>query len=360
MTALLRQSLIGAALSLALPLAAQTAPRPVRASDLLKIKAVSDPQLSPDGAWVAYTVTTIDSAKDKSDADLWMTSWDGKADHPSHEHARAREHAALESRRPLSRVPLGAPGEQRRAGMAARPPRRRSAAPHDDQGRRVEHGVVARRPEARARGRPRSRHREEGHHQETADRDHALRVQARRGGLSHAVAQPHPALSTWRARSSTRSRSGMEDDEEPRWSPDGKRIAFIRSPAPEPGVGEGSDVFVLDVASPGTPRNLTNLPGPRPRSAGVEPRRRVDRLPAHRRAQVVRVPARQARHREERRQRGAARAHHGARPPAAGSGVHRRRRERARAHVRRSHREHRAREHRRRQGDGRSPAAGAS
>jgi dipeptidyl aminopeptidase/acylaminoacyl peptidase len=27
-------------------------------------------------------------------------------------------------------------------------------------------------------------------------------------------------------------------------------------------VGEGSDLFVLDVASPGTPRNLTNLPGP--------------------------------------------------------------------------------------------------
>src|SRR5664279_2711691 len=78
-----RRTLRGALLSLALPAAAQNAkpapvtPRPVRASDLLKIKAVSDPQLSPDGAWVAYTVTTIDSAKDKSDADLWMTNWEG-------------------------------------------------------------------------------------------------------------------------------------------------------------------------------------------------------------------------------------------------------------------------------------------
>ena len=51
--------------------------RPLRASDLLAIRGVNDPQLSPDGAWVAYSVTAIDSAKDKSDTDLWMTSWDG-------------------------------------------------------------------------------------------------------------------------------------------------------------------------------------------------------------------------------------------------------------------------------------------
>src|SRR6185503_10243854 len=52
-------------------------PRPLRASDLYRIRNVNDPQLSPDGAWVAYTVSSIDSAKDKSDADVWMVSWDG-------------------------------------------------------------------------------------------------------------------------------------------------------------------------------------------------------------------------------------------------------------------------------------------
>src|SRR3712207_2755830 len=67
--------------ALALPLAAQTSPsaarRPIRANDLYRLREVRDPQLSPDGAWVAYSVSAVDSAKDKSDSDVWMTSWDG-------------------------------------------------------------------------------------------------------------------------------------------------------------------------------------------------------------------------------------------------------------------------------------------
>ena len=62
----------------ALPLAAQSpAPRPIRSNDIYRIKSVREPQISPDGAWVAYVVSTVDSAADKSDANLWMTSWDG-------------------------------------------------------------------------------------------------------------------------------------------------------------------------------------------------------------------------------------------------------------------------------------------
>ena len=38
---------------------------------------VRDPQVSPDGAWVAYTVSTIDKAAEKSDSDIWMVKWDG-------------------------------------------------------------------------------------------------------------------------------------------------------------------------------------------------------------------------------------------------------------------------------------------
>ena len=53
------------------------AKRPLRSSDLYLLRSVNDPQLSPDGAWVAYTVSAIDSVKDKADTDLWMTSWDG-------------------------------------------------------------------------------------------------------------------------------------------------------------------------------------------------------------------------------------------------------------------------------------------
>ncbi|HVQ29471.1 MAG TPA: S9 family peptidase, partial [Vicinamibacteria bacterium] len=63
---------------LAAATAAQTAPpRPLRLDDLDRLKVVRDPQVSPDGAWVAYTVTSVDLGADKDDTDVWMASWDG-------------------------------------------------------------------------------------------------------------------------------------------------------------------------------------------------------------------------------------------------------------------------------------------
>src|SRR5437763_7792737 len=56
---------------------AQGVKRPVRVGDMYRIKNVGGLAISPDGKWVAYTVTTTDSAKDKSDTDVWMTTWDG-------------------------------------------------------------------------------------------------------------------------------------------------------------------------------------------------------------------------------------------------------------------------------------------
>jgi dipeptidyl aminopeptidase/acylaminoacyl peptidase len=56
---------------------AQASKRPLNLTDLARLKAVGDPQVSPDGRWVAYTVGTVDADKDKRDTDLWMVSWDG-------------------------------------------------------------------------------------------------------------------------------------------------------------------------------------------------------------------------------------------------------------------------------------------
>ena len=56
---------------------ATVAQKPFTPSDVYKMKSISDPQPSPDGKWVAYVLSTPDSAKDKSDADIWMVSWDG-------------------------------------------------------------------------------------------------------------------------------------------------------------------------------------------------------------------------------------------------------------------------------------------
>ena len=46
--------------------------------DLVKMARVGAPQISPDGAWVAYTVGRVDAKEDKNGSQLWMVSWDGK------------------------------------------------------------------------------------------------------------------------------------------------------------------------------------------------------------------------------------------------------------------------------------------
>jgi dipeptidyl aminopeptidase/acylaminoacyl peptidase len=67
-------------LAFAFSLAAQTARHPIRLDDLTRFRNVSDPQISPDGQWVAYVVSTTDAKEDKSNSHIWMVNIDGSND----------------------------------------------------------------------------------------------------------------------------------------------------------------------------------------------------------------------------------------------------------------------------------------
>ncbi|MFY9608850.1 MAG: S9 family peptidase [Blastocatellia bacterium] len=54
-----------------------TEKRVLSLDDLAAIRTVLDPQVSPEGNWVAYTVRTLDMKEDKRNSHVWMTSWDG-------------------------------------------------------------------------------------------------------------------------------------------------------------------------------------------------------------------------------------------------------------------------------------------
>lgn len=60
--------------------APSTPKRPLRPGDIYRLPSVSDPQISPDGKWVAYSVSTIDSIKDRRSSTIWMISLDGSQD----------------------------------------------------------------------------------------------------------------------------------------------------------------------------------------------------------------------------------------------------------------------------------------
>jgi dipeptidyl aminopeptidase/acylaminoacyl peptidase len=42
--------------------------------DLLAVKRVDDPQISPDGNWVAYTIKTLDDEKNTEIGHIWIVS----------------------------------------------------------------------------------------------------------------------------------------------------------------------------------------------------------------------------------------------------------------------------------------------
>src|SRR5947208_16934065 len=58
----------------------QTAKHPLKLDDLTRFRNVGDPQCSPDGQMVAYTVSTIDAKEDKGSSHIWMVGFDGKHD----------------------------------------------------------------------------------------------------------------------------------------------------------------------------------------------------------------------------------------------------------------------------------------
>ena len=51
--------------------------RPLTVDDLLALESVGNPQVSPDGQWVAYTISSRDTEEDKRTTQIWMVSSDG-------------------------------------------------------------------------------------------------------------------------------------------------------------------------------------------------------------------------------------------------------------------------------------------
>src|ERR1019366_4542406 len=46
--------------------------RPMKIEDLFRFKRVADPQISPDGKWVVYTLGIVDLDANKITANLWL------------------------------------------------------------------------------------------------------------------------------------------------------------------------------------------------------------------------------------------------------------------------------------------------
>jgi dipeptidyl aminopeptidase/acylaminoacyl peptidase len=55
-----------------IPLVKAADKKPLTFDALMRVQRIADPQISPDGKWIAYTVTIVDKEKNSRDSDIWV------------------------------------------------------------------------------------------------------------------------------------------------------------------------------------------------------------------------------------------------------------------------------------------------
>ncbi|MEO8035232.1 MAG: prolyl oligopeptidase family serine peptidase, partial [Acidobacteriota bacterium] len=246
--------------------------RPLAVSDAAKLRGVADPQVSPDGRWIAYTVSTIDVEKDKRDTDVWMVSWDG-ADRvrltslPDSSESKPRWSpdgrylAFLAKRGDDDEKKLGAQVWllDRRGGEALKLTSVKGGVPSyawSPDGKRLVLVASDFDPSS-------DPEKKEGWKRKTAppiviDRYHFK--EDRDGYLG--TLRTHLQLFDTESRKSETLTSGTSDETNASWSPDGRLIAFVSNREQDPDRVENTDVFVIEPKAGAQPRKLTTFPGP--------------------------------------------------------------------------------------------------
>lgn len=260
-----RVSLLGFLLvASALPALAADAPRSLKPEDVAALKSVSDPQVSPDGLWVAYTVQSMDLKKDKSDADVWMSPLAGG------------EAVRLTTSKKSDNTPRWSPDGKylaflsdrdgddtevylldRRGGEAWQLTEYKASVSDlawSPDGKRLALIVADVDPDAP---------KEDEKDDEKTEKPIVIdRRQFKRDGEGYLrEIREHLYVFDVATKKTVKVTSGKYDDSEPVWSPDGTRIAFTSNRTEDPDANQNSDIFVVEAKEGAAPRAVTTSPG---------------------------------------------------------------------------------------------------
>src|SRR5262245_51233274 len=258
--------------------AAGAEPRPLRVDDLYTLKVVRDPRVSPDGKWVAYTVTGLDAKEDAADADVYMSPLAG-GDAERVTASKKSETAPRWS--PDGRYLAFLSGREGKKTQVWLLPRLGGEAVKltdykgsvsdlawSPDGTRLALVVSDTDPDDPDSG-----------DADTSPADAKKkpkpvvlrRLQFKRDGEGYLrEIRRHLHVFDVARKTTVQVTSGAYDDSQPAWSPDGQSIVFTSNRTENPDANVNTDVFVVAARAGETPRALTSSPGA-DRSPAVSP-----------------------------------------------------------------------------------------
>ena len=236
--------------------------RPLQPDDIFEIKNVGDPRISPDGQWIAYTVTALDRKEDSSDTDIYMVAASGGAP------------IKLTSSKKPETSPRWSPDGKYLAFLSARDGRKTqvylldrrggeaqaltdyktgaSALAWSPDGTRL--ALLVSDPDPNDSG---------SESENKKPRPHVItRLQFMRDGDGYLnTIKRHIHVFDIATRADVQITADAWDDGAPAWSPDGKLIAFSANRTDNPDANDNSDIFVVEPVKGAAPRKLTTFAG---------------------------------------------------------------------------------------------------
>ena len=255
--------------------AAQTAgKRPLALDDMYSMHDVGDPQVSPDGEWVAYTVSTIDKDADKRNTHIWMVKWDGSENlqltFDAESESAPRWSADGKYLSFLSSRAGKAKGSQvwildRRGGEARQLTDVRESISEYEWAPDSAKLLLVMKPKSEAEQEDAKSSTDTANKPKppkpiVIDRYHFK--QDVQGYLSDTERNHIYVfdIATKKVDQITTDQRYQEEDAV--WSPDGNKIAFVSNQDKDPDRTENTDVFVVDAHAGAKPLRLTDWPGP--------------------------------------------------------------------------------------------------
>lgn len=227
-------------------------------SDIYRIKSTDGGMISPDGNWFLYTLTTVDSSKNNRNSDIWMMKWDGS------------ENIQLTNSPDGESSPQWSPDGKYISFVAARNGGSSQIWLLNRMGGEAikltdvkgDLGNYAWSPDSKKiallQRDPADTSKEQKNKPWVIDRYHFKQDVA---GYLYDKRKTHIYLFDVKEKKLDTLTRGIYDESEIQWSPDGMRLAFVSNRTEDPDKNSNSDIYVIEAKAGAPFRQITSWKG---------------------------------------------------------------------------------------------------